>query len=140
MTNQHERSSKHAVLPADNKKTDVLFYVASVAAVVVALVLVPKILGATGLSFIAPGSGLSKLFSVVAAVAAGWGLLLPTSGYRNFLDLAKGARNEWRKTIKPDRETVTRTTLMVLALVAMFALLILLLDWLFGSILRAIVL
>lgn len=134
---RHE--SKHGGNPQSGKKSDFIYYVAAIAAVVLALVFVPKVLGAAGMSFLAAGAGLNKLFSVVAAAGLGWLCLLPSQGYKDFIELSKGARNEWRKTIKPDRDTVMRTTMMVLAIVALFALLILFLDWVFGSILRSFV-
>lgn len=134
---RHE--SKHGGKPQSNKKNDIVYYAAALAVVVVALIFVPKVLGAVGVSFLAAGAGLNKLFSVVAAAGLGWLCLMPSQGYKDFVELSKGARTEWRKTVKPDRDTVMRTTLMVLAIVAMFALLILFLDWVFGSILRAFV-
>ncbi len=131
--------SQHGGKDVSAKKTDVVFFVAAVAAVILTLVFVPKLLGATGVSFLAAGAGLNKLFSVVLAAVFGWVCLLPAQSYKNFVSLAKGARIEWRKTVKPDRDTVMRTTMMVLALVVLFALMILVLDWVFGSILRAFV-
>lgn len=125
--------------PQSSKKNDVVYYAVAITAVVLALVFVPKLLGSAGVSFLAAGAGLNKLFSVVAAALLGWVCLLPAQGYKDFVGLAKGARTEWRKTVKPDRETVMRTTMMVLAIVALFALLILFLDWVFGSILRSFV-
>lgn len=126
---------KHGGEPQAGKKSDMLFYIVAVAAVILALVFVPKALGAVGVSFLADGSGLNKLLTFLIAGGLGWVCLLPSQSYKNFVALSKGARIEWRKTIKPDRDTVMRTTMMVLALVAFFALLILILDWIFGSIL-----
>ncbi len=123
---------------ASNSK-DIVFYVLAIAAVVLSLFFVPKLAASLGVSFLADGSGLSKLFSVLLAIVLGWLCLLPAQGYKYFIDLAKGARIEWRKTVKPDRDTVMRTTAMVLLLVFLFAVLILILDWVFGSILRLLV-
>ncbi len=125
--------------PQPGKKSDTLFYIAAIAAVVLALFFVPKALGMLNMSFLADGAGLNKLVSVVVAALAGWICLLPAQGYKDFVELAKGARTEWRKTVKPDRDTVMRTTMMVLAIVALFALLILVLDWLFASVLRGFI-
>ncbi len=130
---------KHGGKPQSGKKNNTMYFAAALLAVVLALVFVPKVLGAAGVSFLAADAGLNKLFSVVAAAGLGWLCLLPSQGYKDFIDLAKGARTEWRKTVKPDRDTVMRTTMMVLAIVALFALLILLLDWVFGAILRGFV-
>lgn len=121
------------------KKTDMVFFIVAIAVVVLALIFVPKALGLTGLSFLAAGAGLNKLLSVVAAAGLGWLCVMPSQSYKNFVVLSKGARNEWRKTVKPDRDTVMRTTMMVLAIVILFALLILVLDWVFGSILRGFI-
>ncbi|MGY0399856.1 MAG: preprotein translocase subunit SecE [Ostreibacterium sp.] len=136
---KHHDQHKHGNKVQPNKKTDILFFIAAVVAVVLALVFMPKLLAATDVSFLAVNSGLNKLFSVVVAVIVGWVALLPSQSYKNFITLAKGARIEWRKTVKPDRDTVMKTTMMVLALVIVFALMILILDWLFGSILREFV-
>ncbi len=91
------------------------------------------------MSFLASGSGLTKLISVLVAVGLGWLCLLPAQGYKDFIALAKGARIEWRKTVKPDRDTVMRTTAMVLLLVFLFAVLILILDSLFAWVLRLLI-
>ncbi len=131
--------SHHGGKKNSAKKTDVLFFVAAIVAVVLTLIFIPKLLGGFGVSFLAVGTGLNKLFSVVLAAVFGWLCLLPAQSYKNFVDLAKGARIEWRKTVRPDRDTVMRTTMMVLALVVLFALMILVLDWIFGSVLRAFV-
>lgn len=130
---------KHGGKPQSGKKTDIVFFVAAIAIVVLALIFVPKVLGMANMSFLATGSGLNKFFSIVVAAGLGWLCLLPSQSYKDFIALSKGARTEWRKTVKPDRDTVMRTTMMVLALVFFFALLILLLDWVFGSILRGFV-
>lgn len=132
-------SEKHGGKSQSGKKSDLFFYVAAIGAVVLALIFVPKLLGLLGLSFLSVGAGLNKLFSVVVAVGLGWLCLMPAQGYKDFIDLAKGARTEWRKTVKPDRDTVMRTTMMVLLLVFVFAMLILFLDWIFGAILRGLV-
>ncbi len=121
------------------KKSDMLFYAAAIAVVVLALIFIPKALGTAGVSFLAAGSGLNKLLTFIVAAVLGWVCLLPSQSYKDFVALSKGAKTEWRKTIKPDRDTVTRTTMMVLALVALFALLILLLDWVFATILNLII-
>lgn len=133
------RDKKQGDKPQSGKNNDVIFYVAAIVVVVLALIFVPKLLGAAGVSFLSVGAGLNKLFSVVVAAGLGWLCLLPAQGYKDFIQLSKGARTEWRKTVKPDRDTVMRTTMMVLMLVVVFAILILILDWLFGSILRGIV-
>ncbi len=116
-------------------KSDMLFYVVAVVVVAASLIFMPKVLGFAGVSFLAAGSGLNKLLTFIVAAVLGWVSLLSSQSYKDFLALAKGARTEWRKTVKPDRDMVTKTTMMVLVLVALFALLILLLDWIFGSIL-----
>ncbi len=140
MTNEvTKHRDKHDSKSVSSNKSDMIYYGATAGAVVLALVLVPKILGALGVSFLASGAGLNKLFSVAAAVGLGWFCIKPSQGYKDFMELAKGARTEWRKTVKPERDTVMRTTMMVLALVAVFAVLILILDGIFGSIVRAIV-
>ncbi len=120
-------------------KNNAMYYTAAVVAVVFALVVVPDVLGMLKLSFLSAGAGLNKLFSVIIAAAAGWACLRPSAGYKDFVELAKGARIEWQKTVKPDKDTVIRTTMMVLALVFVFAMLILLLDGIFGALVRAIV-
>ncbi len=121
------------------KKSDMIFIIAAVAAVVLSLIFVPKALALIGVSFLAAGSGLSKLFSIVVAAGLGWLCLMPSQSYKDFIALSKGARTEWRKTVKPDKDTVMKTTMMVLAIVALFALIILILDWVFGSILRSFI-
>lgn len=136
---KHHGDKKHGGNAQSGKKTDVVFFIAAAAIVVLALVFIPKALGAAGISFLAIGTGLNKLFSVIIAALLGWLVLLPTQSYKNFIALSKGARTEWRKTVKPDRDTVTKTTMMVLAIVFFFALLILILDWVFGSILRGFI-
>ncbi|PID63232.1 MAG: preprotein translocase subunit SecE [Gammaproteobacteria bacterium] len=141
MSNEQAKlhGKKHGGKSPSDQKNDYLYYGAAVAAIVVVLAVLPKLLGALGLSFLAAGAGLNKLFSVAVAVAAGWFCLKPAQGYKDFIELSKGARTEWRKTVKPDRDTVVRTTMMVLALMVVFALLVLLLDWFFGAIVRLIV-
>lgn len=129
-------SPKHGGKASTKKKSDTLFFLLAIAAIVMALIAVPMLLNMTGVSFLAAGSGLNKLVSVVVATLAGWLCVMPSQGYRDFVELAKGAKTEWRKTVKPDRDTVMKTTMMVLVLVFFFALLILLLDWVFGSVLR----
>lgn len=131
--------NKHGGKPQSGKKTDMLFFMAAAAAVVLVVMFVPDVLAMSGVSFLAAGSGLNKLFSVLIAVGLGWVCLIPSQSYKNFVALAKGARIEWRKTVKPDRDTVTKTTMMVLAIVIIFALMILMLDWMFGSILRGFI-
>ncbi len=133
---KHHDEHKRGGHSQTRKKSDMLFYVVAIAAVVLALIFIPKALGMASVSFLAAGSGLNKLITFLVAAVLGWLCLLPSQSYKDFVALSKGARTEWRKTIKPDRDTVTRTTMMVLALVALFALLILLLDWIFGSILH----
>lgn len=136
-TKRHDH--KHGGQHQAGKKSDVIFYLAAVAAVVAALVFAPKILAMSGASFLAAGAGLNKLLTFVVAAAVGWLCLLPSQGYKNAVTLSKGARTEWRKTVKPDRDTVTRTTMMVLAIVILFAILVLILDWVFGSVLRGLI-
>lgn len=136
-TKRHHEN--HGGNSQSGKKSDIIFYVAAIAAVVLALIFVPKLLGLVGVSFLSTSAGLSKLFSVMIAAGLGWLCLLPAQGYKDFIDLAKGARTEWRKTVKPDRDAVMRTTMMVLALVFVFAMLILFLDWVFGAVLRGLV-
>ncbi|PIE46156.1 MAG: preprotein translocase subunit SecE [Gammaproteobacteria bacterium] len=133
------RGHKQGGLPQPGKKKDAVFYIMAVAAVIIALVFAPKVIGMSGMSFLADGAGLNKLLTFVVAAGLGWLCLLPAQGYKNFVDLAKGARIEWRKTVKPDRDTVIRTTMMVMAIVFLFAMLVLVLDWLFGSIVRIVV-
>jgi|GEM_PF-6333538 len=117
------------------RKSDYVFFLLAVAAVVLVFVFVPGLLNRSGVALLAGGSAISKLLVVVLAVAAGWLCLMPTQMYGNTVSLVKEARIEWRKTVKPDRDTVVKTTMMVLLLVFMFALFIILLDWLFGAIL-----
>ncbi len=131
--------SAHGGKPLSSGKNNAMFYLVAVAAVVSVLIFFPKLMALTGLSFLAAGAGLNKLLSFVFAACAGWVCLIPSQAYRGFVALAKGARIEWRKTVKPDKDTVWRTTMMVLALVVLFALLVLVLDWIFGSILRSFV-
>ncbi len=139
MQDKSREDGKHGEKSRKSEKNNSVYYVAAVAIVVAALVFLPQLISMTGLSFLSTGSGLNKLFSFIGAAFAGWVCLLPSKSYKDFVALAKGARVEWRKTAKPDRDTVWRTTMMVLALVVMFAILVLLLDWVFGSVLRGFV-
>ncbi|MPV86999.1 preprotein translocase subunit SecE [Ostreibacterium oceani] len=124
---------------AEKGKFDIVFILLSVCLVALALYFVPRALASTGVGFLSDGSGMSKLISVVTAALLGWVALLPAQSYKRIVELLKGGRIEWRKTVKPDRDTVTKTTMMVLAISIFLALLILLIDSLFGWIVRIII-
>lgn len=112
-------------------KSDVIWFVLAIAVVVAALWLLPSVLAMTGLSFLSESAGLNKLLSVLLAVAGGALMLYPSAFFKDTLALAKGARIEWRKTTKPDKSEVNRMTVIVLAIVAISALMIMLIDQIF---------
>ncbi|MBV7433601.1 preprotein translocase subunit SecE [Cardiobacteriaceae bacterium TAE3-ERU3] len=64
---------------------------------------------------------------------------LSLTGYREkFVSLFKGARVELRKVHWPSKDEAVKTTLMVLAIVAVFAIFLSIIDWLLALIIRGI--
>ncbi|UJF23768.1 preprotein translocase subunit SecE [Suttonella sp. R2A3] len=61
------------------------------------------------------------------------------TGYRSkILSLFKGARIEWRKLHWPTKDEAVKATLMVLAIVAVFAIFLSIIDWFLALIIRGI--
>ncbi|MDP3846705.1 MAG: preprotein translocase subunit SecE [Pseudomonas sp.] len=103
--------------------------------VVAALIVV----GVSGNQFYSAEPILYRVLALlVVAVAAGF-VALQTAKGRAFFELVKEARIEIRKVVWPTRQETTQTTLMVVAVVLVMALLLWGLDSLLGWIVSLIV-
>ncbi|TVS12229.1 MAG: preprotein translocase subunit SecE [Gammaproteobacteria bacterium] len=88
--------------------------------------------GAFGNSYYGDESLLYRVLALVAVAAAAGAVAVQTAKGRAFWELLKDARIEIRKVVWPNREETTQTTLIVLALVVIVALILWGLDTLLG--------
>lgn len=95
--------------------------------------------GVVGNSYFADESVLYRALALVALAALAGLVAVQTTKGRGFWELLKDARTEIRKVIWPNRQETTQTTLIVLALVVIVALILWGLDTLLGWIISGII-
>jgi len=103
--------------------------------VVVALVVV----GVVGNQYYSASPILYRVLALLAIAAVAAYVALQTAKGKSFFVLAKGARTEIRKVVWPTRQETTQTTLIVVAVVLVMALLLWGLDSLLGWLVSLIV-
>ena len=82
---------------------------------------------------------LYRVLAVVALMLASVGAALMTSQGKSFLSLLKEANIERRKVVWPTRQETTQTTLMILAVVVVMAILLWGLDTLLGWLISGLI-
>jgi len=95
--------------------------------------------GVVGNSYFADESLLYRVIALIAVAGAAGGLAIQTAKGRSFWTLLKDARLEIRKVIWPNREETTQTTMIVLALVVLVALILWALDTLLGWLISGLI-
>jgi preprotein translocase subunit SecE len=95
--------------------------------------------GAVGNAWYADESLLYRVLALVAVAVVAAGIAVQTTQGRTFWELVKEARVEIRKVVWPTREETTQTTLIVLALVFVVALILWGLDSLLGWIVSGVI-
>jgi preprotein translocase subunit SecE len=95
--------------------------------------------GVYGNSHYSEESILYRVIALILLGAAALVIAIQTSKGAAGLDLVRGAIVEWRKVVFPTRQEINQTTLLVLAVVAVTALILWLLDMLFGSLFSLII-
>lgn len=95
--------------------------------------------GVVGNSYFADESVLYRALALVALAAVAGLVAVQTVKGRDFWELLKDARTEIRKVIWPNRQETTQTTLIVLALVVLVALILWGLDTLLGWIISGVI-
>jgi preprotein translocase subunit SecE len=75
---------------------------------------------------------------VFGSLAAGIVIALQSAQGREFWDFVQGSRVELRKVVWPTRQETLQTTLVVLVAVVLMALFFWFLDWILGSVMRAL--
>ncbi len=131
-----KKAQKKEISKKVSKKTksnNILFFTLAAIVATVSFIFLPNIIARTGFSPLDSGAGLNKLLSTVITIGLGWVVLMPSDFFKKTIVLAKGARNEWRKSIKPGKDEVLKTTMTVLVIVILSALLIVALDFAFFS-------
>ena len=88
--------------------------------------------------FLAGAAWYVRLGVVIASLLLAIGALSLTGYREKFISLFKGARVELRKVHWPSKDEAVKTTLMVLAIVAVFAIFLSIIDWLLALIIRGI--
>lgn len=83
-------------------------------------------------------SGYSRFGIVMATLFTSAAALWATSHRNYLLALFRGARIEMRKVRWPTKEEATKSTLIVLALVALFAIVLSIFDWILVKIIEAL--
>ena len=89
-------------------------------------------------SFFAGLSGYSRFGIAIVSLLVSAMALWPTSHRYYLLALFRGARIEMRKVRWPTKEEATKSTLVVLALVALFAIVLSIFDWILVKIVEAL--
>lgn len=82
---------------------------------------------------------LYRVLGIVALMLASVGAALMTSQGKSFLSLLKEANIERRKVVWPTRQETTQTTLMILAVVVVMAILLWGLDTLLGWLISGLI-
>ena len=82
---------------------------------------------------------LYRVIAVVALMAVGLGIVATSSQGKSFLQLLKEANIERRKVVWPTRQETTQTTMIVVAVVFLMALVLWGLDSLFGWLISMLV-
>ncbi len=95
--------------------------------------------GVVGNSWFADESVLYRALALVALAGVAGLIAVQTAKGRDFWELLNDARTEIRKVIWPNRQETTQTTLIVLALVVIVALILWGLDSLLGWIISGII-
>lgn len=95
--------------------------------------------GVYGNSYLGGESLLYRVLILVVVVGAAGLVAVQTAKGRLFWELLKDARIEIRKVVWPNREETTQTTLIVLALVVIVALILWGLDTLLGWIISGLI-
>ena len=83
-------------------------------------------------------SGYARFGIAVATLIISAAALWPTSHRDYLLALFRGARIEMRKVRWPTKEEATKSTLVVLVLVALFAIVLSIFDWILVKIIEAL--
>lgn len=91
-----------------------------------------------GSMFLAAQPWYVRLGVVVVSLIASTLALMMTEHWLRLRQLAKGARIELRKVFWPSKDELVKTTLMVLAIVAVFALFLTIIDALLALLIRAV--
>lgn len=95
--------------------------------------------GVVGNAYFADESLLYRVLALVAIALVAAAIAVQTTQGRAFWELLKEARVEIRKVVWPTREETTQTTLIVLALVVVVALILWGLDSLLGLIVSGVI-
>lgn len=120
----------NAKAEAKDTRYDLLKWLAVAALVVV---------GVSGNQFYSAEPILYRVLALLVVAAAAGFVALQTAKGQSFFNLVKEARIEIRKVVWPTRQETTQTTLMVVAVVLVMALLLWGLDSLLGWIVSSIV-
>ncbi len=120
----------NAKAEAKDSRYDLLKWLAVAALVVV---------GVSGNQFYSAEPILYRVLALLVIAAAAGFVALQTAKGQSFFSLVKEARIEIRKVVWPTRQETTQTTLMVVAVVLVMALLLWGLDSLLGWIVSSIV-
>ncbi|AIZ34456.1 preprotein translocase subunit SecE [Pseudomonas sp. K1(2024)] len=115
---------------AQESRFDLIKWLAVVALVVV---------GVVGNQYYSAAPILYRVLALLALAAAAGFVALQTAKGKSFFTLAKEARAEIRKVVWPTRQETTQTTLIVVAVVLVMALLLWGLDSLLGWLVSLIV-
>ena len=97
------------------------------------------VVGVSGNQFYSAEPVLYRVLALLVVAAAAGFVALQTAKGQSFFNLVKEARIEIRKVVWPTRQETTQTTLMVVAVVLVMALLLWGLDSLLGWIVSSIV-
>lgn len=97
------------------------------------------VLGVAGFYLLGSANQFVRVFSVIAGVACGAGLMLTTGQGKSFVEFARDAWNEAKKVVWPTRKETIQVTAVVFAFVLVLALFMWLVDsslsWLFYEVL-----
>ncbi len=93
-----------------------------------------------GSMFLAARPWYIRFLVVAAGVLAATGALILTDHWSRLRELATGARIEMRKVFWPGKEELVKTTLIVLVIVAVFALILTLIDGLLTFVIAKVLL
>lgn len=94
---------------------------------IVALVL--AVAAVAGFYVFADQSLLIRVIGLLVVVGVALAIVYQTEVGRNFWGYAVASRNEVRKVVWPSRQETTQTTLMVVAMVTVMAILLWIIDW-----------
>jgi preprotein translocase subunit SecE len=89
--------------------------------------------------YYAEASRLLRIGGILAAVAVALGIASQTERGRNVIGFVRDAQIEVRKVVWPTRQETVQTTLVVMIVVVVFALLLWVLDLMLGGLVRMVI-